>query len=244
MTLIAARFKNGLPLLFGDILVTSQRKTSEHPLELPLHGKTYESMTGDYAPYPVLLRQKILLINDHLAVGVTGSEQHINDFLRELTYGFSKDRSKEDLEHFLSKFKSLPSSSLGYIIIMTIPKLGVFAKATDHRRSQDGAHSWVAGSGAESYKYEDEILNKDFQNTVAIGSTAVLAETIQLLISLLCREFISLTSISKSWGAGFEIVVANGGKLEKTDCVCVLLKFWDVLPRIFGRTIRCDRQAV
>jgi hypothetical protein len=104
MTLIAAtRRLEGIPVLFGDLLLTAPAKTgmsSFHPIQPGVAARLPQDR-GRRIPGAA---RKAILINDHLAVGWAGSYFSAGTVLKSLLrkFGSSKHVDYADLESFLS----------------------------------------------------------------------------------------------------------------------------------------------
>ena len=83
MTLIACTLNYGYPVLLGDILMTSDKKGDEIHIPTFLKG-VEEFLPNTHEGFPILLRQKIYIINDFLCVALGGDMHEMKLFLDDL----------------------------------------------------------------------------------------------------------------------------------------------------------------
>ena len=120
----------GAPVLAGDMLLSVPGPNAYTDLRLPSHPNGI-TIPADVIPghLPILMRRKVFVVNEHLAVGAAGSAIHVQTFLSDLTQGF-RGRStftRSELIGFLDQYGSSEDGQ------ETLEQIGVLilARATD-----------------------------------------------------------------------------------------------------------------
>ena len=230
MTLIANTSNYNCDILIGDILMTSDTRGQEVSIPAFIGGVDDQLPKGQIY-YPHSLRQKIYIIEDQIAIGFAGYESEIKHFFEDIRMFFKyKQVTLENLKAFLNDYDLTSfSNSASYILIAE--------KVEDITALQSCTIGpWTNGT---SLTYENIIAcgtgAGDFIKAAA-GSTIVFGEgdtnhlhqTIALnyvlLIKILGNERLSLETIKKYWGAGFEMIYYDGSKFKKVDDITFL--FW------------------
>ena len=106
MTLAACfRFKDGTPYLLGDALISQQLPSSN--FDLPSNSNIIAEAEYEGVLVPTRLKQKIILLSDHLAFGWSGDWSECAALIREASNEFASDEVKgDDVTAFLESNKN------------------------------------------------------------------------------------------------------------------------------------------
>ena len=148
----------GLPVLAGDMLISTAGSRSFTDLKLPSHPDGIVIPSNPIPDYvPIKMRRKIFIINDHLAVGAAGSVMHIRMFIDHLQDCFS-DRTNfagDEIKGFLNEYAG---STEGRDVFDQIHFV-VLVEASDWRGSL--SRGWPTGT---------DVISNRFGKVIAIGS--------------------------------------------------------------------------
>jgi len=230
MTLIANTSNYNCDILIGDILMTSASRNREVGIPVFLGGVD-QHLPNDQTFYPYSLRQKIYVVQDQLAIGFAGYESEIKPFFEDIRIFFRyREATSHHLRSFLEEYDFNGfGNSAAYILLAEKDENG-----TTIQHCTIG--SWIngnsltyeevraCGSGAEDFLAEaaESLISSGEENVNFIHQTIALNYT--LLIKILGKERLSLETIKKYWGAGFEMIYYDGNKFKKVDDITFL--FW------------------
>ncbi|WP_153040882.1 hypothetical protein [Pseudovibrio sp. Ad13] len=225
-------------MLVSDMLISGLETENSSDLKLPDHisgvDKTFPKGSGFV---PLRLKRKLFIINDNLAVGLSGSFLHMRSFLDDLRERNRVHRlvTSEDMHQFIDEYVRSPH---GAITLKEITALALL-------QERHGCNYFVLGDKArESCSTTD---TKGFGNVLSIGSGqqsvldevaridkynfiqpnthgmkvdrfhAALAKVLALLSQL--NKLDSLTSkyLLEYWGGGYEVIYYNGKKFQFLD---------------------------
>lgn len=214
----------GLPVLFGDLLVSRPSDGGETKFRTPTVGEISKAGEG---LKPTGLCQKLTVINDGLAVGWAGSRwaaaavvQHLFEEIGD------RETNLAELAQFFTDLD--PAEKRGLQVVGLVREgntIGSFDLGASRFSSPIG-NVRVAGSGANDLKsYIDNCEPFSYSD-----SFNPLLKTIGSALGMtgytLGREFTNLDSLmNKLYGAGFEVVSYEGGKLQKIGDLTYL--FWN-----------------
>jgi hypothetical protein len=227
MTLIAGFFKNGVPIIMGDLLV-SDNDQSEKILTLPSVGEISKQNFSDGQYSPSHLCQKALLLSSKLSICWAGNKRYASCFVKEIIKNnLHKNPSYDALQTLYNEIVETDNfsiiglyrdgtemrifdfNSLPVLDLITNPEFGYF-KATG------------SGYGAllETMPNLKMNISSGDPNKLEQGiSTALLLSS-----SLLSQELMTRSSLQELFGVGYEIIHPLGSGLNKfTDISYV---FW------------------
>lgn len=220
MTLVSAFMIGEHPYLVGDFLISSSAST-KNSLSLPTSKRlTFEALlTGQ--PVPTGLRQKIVILSDHLAIGWSDSMIDARSLIREISEEFTDlELSGDEVVAFL-KGKESEYSNVNLV--------GVCKK--DNRRYIfyfNGAlkishpvlkNFYAIGSGSPIFA--------NYSQTIPISAedhTQSTLSIVSMMGALLGEELRSQSTLLNNFGGGFEIIYHDGKQFKKFDETTYL--FW------------------
>lgn len=234
MTLIAGFFRDGCPILMGDLLVSDADK-SDKEFVFPTVGKVSKRDISNGNYNPSHLCQKAILISPRLAICWANKKIYATSFIKEIINANAHINPSHEL---LSAIYN-DIDGQGNISIIGIYRNGIEMRIFDFE-------SWpvdplypgfryfkAAGSG---YATLLDIIPKlgmgapsgDLNKLERGISTAVHFST-----SLLSQEIISQLSLKELFGVGYEIVHPLGANLAKFANLTYV--FWTAAEEVSGR---------
>ena len=194
---------------------------------------------------PIRMRRKTFIVNDHMAAGASGSEQHISMFMADLFKEFRHRStfSQSDIETFFDQYRS---SSRGSEVLENAGVI-VLTEATDRT-------GWVVAGQA----IHKRVLSQRLGGVVAIGSGASniveqagkdyhfgmsqppeggakfpefnsLALNLHLLANMYWKEFTSLKNIFDGWGGAYDLIYQDSTKtFRHLNDYTIVLRLFDV----------------
>ena len=239
----------GAPVLAGDMLISVSGPIAYTDLRLPSHPNGI-AVPSDVIPshLPILMRRKVFVVNDHLAVGVAGSVFHAPNLVSDLSREF-RDRSeftRDELTGFLERYGSNEDGQ------ETLEQTGalVLAKATD----------WQ-GSLTKRLLNERKVVTRRFGRAIAIGTGTdsvieqiqrldnetewgsaqppdgarrfpefdTLAQNLILLGHLYWKEFTSQGNVFDAWGGAYDLIYQDpDGHFRYLDEYTIVLRLLDM----------------
>ena len=225
MTMIATTIKNGVPLILGDILISSP--------QLPAHF-LLPTLFDDVIPYlpattdyPVDLRQKIYLLAPHVCAAFAGTVAHIKPFLEDVAMycRYHPNIRAVDLQAYVQQYVTtnpLRDVTMQILVIdkmegishLPIKKAGLWETGT----SELVGDITAAGSGTEEFIAMAELEANVLHAVEAsqLHEQAILAN-VTLIARILAQERAVLTTVQQYWGAGFEVAYVENGTFRKLD---------------------------
>ena len=215
----------GLPVLAGDMLISTSGPRSFTDLKLPSHPEGIV-IPSDPVPrnIPIKMRRKIFVINDHLVVGAAGDVISIRTFIQHLIDAFG-DRpifASQEVKEFLNGYAS---STRGRDVFDQIHFV-LLVEAQDWRGSF--TRGWPAGTdvfsdrfgkviaiGSGSERIIDQIRRLD---RYATGSAQPeggdekfpefkpLQANLALLANVYWKELISPGNVFQAWGGAYDLI--------------------------------------
>ena len=239
----------GAPVLAGDMLLSVPGRNAYTDLRLPSHPNGI-SIPSDVIPghLPILMRRKVFIVNEHLAVGAAGSVIHVQTFISDLTRGF-RGRSTftgAELTGFLDQYGS---SEYGQ---ETLEQIGVLilARATDWNGSltkglfnqrnvvtQRFGRAIAIGSGSNSIIEQIQRLDNETEWGSAqppdgprqFPEFNTLAQNLTLLGHLYWNEFTSQANVFDAWGGAYDLIYQDSnGHFQYLDEYTIVLRLLDV----------------
>lgn len=211
----------GAPVLAGDMLVSVPGPNAYTDLRLPSHPNGI-AVPSDVIPgyLPILMRRKVFIVNERLAVGVAGMATHARSFIRDLTRDF-RDRNaftRSELTGFLDQYGSSEDGreALEQIGVLVLARAtdwnGSLTKGLFNQRKEVTRRFGTAiaiGTGSDSVIEEIQRLDNDTKWGSAqppdearrFPEFDTLAHNLILLGRLYWKEFTSQANVFDAWVA-------------------------------------------
>jgi hypothetical protein len=233
MTLIATTLNKGVPILLGDLLITS--KTPLKAITLPTNNdpnnQSYLKAFKDKIFTPIGLYQKLYIIKQNLCVALAGDVNEMKAFLKEMNLRFSYFEEYEiDENKIIGFMKDIDVDknfkNCAFVIMILQPRND---QETSLKRIFYPKHLWqhvksnlfdtVSACGSGSADFIKYIKKKDidpYKTDTEIGTiNSGIMPNIGLIAELLAVERITFKTLLQSWGGGFETILCNGATFMK-----------------------------
>lgn len=233
MTMIACTLNIAMPVLVGDLLISSDYK--QETFELPvLSEDVMQYLSKDADVHPILLRQKLYILKKNVCVAFAGDVVNIRKFLEDIRiYCNVKDEiTMQDMNDFMMQHIDNPSwKTICFIILISerhkdFINVGRFTHGEWlTTNSQLFGETWATGSGADDFM---NVVAESVQmiSNCAIDSPDYVIQLHLVMISrLLANERKTLNSVRKHWGAGFEMIYFDGKEFKKPEEITYLINY-------------------
>lgn len=229
MTLIAALTAGGLPVMVGDIVISSS-DAIQSIKNMPTWHAEDSNVQVSKAKRIVGLRQKLVLISDRLCVAWAGSANQADEaieFLRAHDSQGALDSPIDALQAKLAEHRFSKLKLICFSIENGIIRVNSNFPAYDIGRFKNVL---IEGSGRNTFYDLVRRASLEDKPTQPLGAITMAA-------SLMCRQMFNAKGLEEGWGGGFEYVVWEDGKLRKIDNIMYLL--WEFYEHEPGRYTAC-----
>ena len=239
----------GVPVLAGDMLLSVPGPNAYTDLRLPSHPNGI-TIPPDVIPshLPILMRRKVFVVNEHLAVGAAGSATHVQTFLGDITQGF-RGRStftRSELTGFLDQYGSSEDGQetleqVGVLILARAKDWnGSLTKGLFNQRNvvtQRFGRAIAIGSGSDSIIEQIQRLDNETEWGSAqppdgprqFPEFNTLAQNLILLGHLYWNEFTSQANVFDAWGGAYDLIYQDSnGHFQYLDEYTIVLRLLDV----------------
>lgn len=224
MSLIACTLNYGVPVIIGDLLISSAETVGE--IVLPTSHLDQELL--DDNPYkPIALNQKVYIPHRNLCVALAGNVGEMEEFLRELKTRckYFENIKEEHLQQFFSDIDlGVNFTKVAFFMLYVeehandqkmIKYLSYPKDIWSYENSEAFQAAHACGSGKKQFLYqiterayvESSTSNGDIMHTVATN--------ISLMTRLLAIETVTPAHVLKNWGGGYEMAIYNRDRFEK-----------------------------
>lgn len=233
------------PALAGDMLISVPEPAANTDLKLPSQPNGIIVPPTELPDYvPIGMRRKIFIVNDHLAVGASGSALHIERFLGRV-FEELHDRTnftRYEVEDFFNRLISGPE---GREVLEQVGLL-VSANATDWKGwivagkaarkqvfSQHLGPVVAIGSGANSVVEEARRgylwgRGQAYANSSILSELDSLVLNLHLLAKLYWREFSSPERVFDAWGGAYDLIYHDSNnRFRYVDDYTIFLRRFD-----------------
>ncbi len=225
MTLIAKFSVNGVPLLVGDVLVSSDAITGRETT-LPLVGDINKVIADHGLRFEVGFKQKVNLIGERLAVAWSGPMMQAERALRALSAISTRNNpTSDDIRRALEAIDNEAIDRLCLIGLLHRDTVGTdvevhhFAMGIQPIEQAGLGRVFAAGTGRAAFL---ALLQKSDWTNSGSGNHYQVAHA--LLGGLTNEEYRTGRTIMDRWGGGFEAITFQEGRFEKIGDV--LHTFW------------------
>lgn len=234
MTLIACTINFKMPFLIGDLLISSTalRENFIFPANAAL---VPEEQWKEMTLKPVAFHQKIYVLSENVCVAFAGDFDQIRRLLIELRIRCRvlPNISQDQMFSFLNEYnleENFFESSLFMMIIerdensnVTIQTIRYPTSFWSEAESPDYGTVYASGSGKGEFL--TQVLS--WGKTQLEGEPGDLPRTIRLNMAMITRlitvERISLYTLKKNWGGGFEGLYSNGRTFVKLEKFAIVI---------------------
>jgi hypothetical protein len=231
MTMIAFTTNNRIPVILGDILISSPQ--SNENFVIPTLGEDvvqYLSPNPDY--YPIQLQQKIYILNENVCIAFSGFVKSFKKLLEDLRIycRVNEHIDASKIENFLNQRVGDPEwKDYSFIILLAnrdeeninlgIVKHGQWIMTTNPAISP----IYASGSGCEDFVREVLDPAKIVMARPDDDPENDLIRNVLMITKILSRERAQLHTINKHWGAGFEMIYYTSRRFEKVDNIVYVI---------------------
>jgi len=238
MTLIALTVNNGYtaehgyPVLIADILISSPDGDECMPTPTYINGAK-RIFSDNKSLKPFGLNQKLYVINDRLCVALGGNLIQMERFLKRLKALYSSiDFDDDDLWRFVDEFSRDEGRGMIAIVLKSkavaegefdfqVRCIGLYNE--NLVKSRLYGNVIAGGSGAPQFL---EFIQSDTKFFTDITDTdAFLAANQSLIAHFLGLEISNAETLSKYWGAGYEMIAFENGRFVKLKEYTVVLLY-------------------
>lgn len=226
MTLIASFNWGGIPILVGDIMLSSQSATQGLD-ELPTALNLPATSLGSSAGHVVGAAQKIFIPHPHVALAWAGSALKARIFCKEIRSALHQRRSAaKAVQAFLRQY---PQQDLPDQLIMLWKEQEYFAQVT-HGTAPfplDPLESLTIGGSGQSYFFERITRRTDEMARMQPDPFVAVALGIDICTSATLKQYLLQLGISDGWGGGFEIATFSRDRFRKIGNIHITPYLWD-----------------
>ena len=243
MTLIAAMTGQGLPVLMGDLLLSSPKRVAQATTNVPTIGDVAE-LFAESQRVPTGLCQKLCILDDRLAIGWSGGHMAARTVMNELKAHLASGRATpEELEALLGGMEEIRRGQVDLVGLL-VHDDRVLSFGSRRARLFNSSYGTVraAGTGASAL----ESLANSMKLTRMSESTNPLIAPILAFVGMsggmIAEELRTAKSLQNYYGGGFELVTYNRGRLEKLDDITYV--FWTANEETDGWNISPPRAVI
>lgn len=235
MTMIATTENHGIPIILGDLLISSKTKLKEFILP-SLSEDIMDYLSDDSSLHPIYLAQKIYILKENICIAFTGSLQIFKQFLEDIVI-FCRVHENVDavkVQDFLINYKlTATHEELSFCIYIAelegdhIKMSRLFHGNWLKTTSSIFGEVMTSGSGAGDFVNETQQNNSLILSHTKGTAGYALQTNIILLCKMLAAERATLSTVKKHWGAGFEMVYLSKDKFLKMDNIAYIINHSD-----------------
>lgn len=234
MTLIAAINVGNIPVLLGDILLTSDHQ-SGIPTTTPLVHNASQHLTGASV---VGFCQKIVVPHKHICFAWAGKFSAARALHRELeqTIQDKENISAIDISQVLSRWQGTDRNAFSYVAYwIDAGRLHLSSNFASRNLNNIPAVR-VVGSGIQHFMdHAEQIFAYDVHGTESAYEIAV-NRAFSYIAQAATDEIERAEGIAKRWGGGFEVAALSQEGFSKVDKILWLR--WEVIGRPDGLVLR------
>lgn len=234
MTLIASTLNFKIPFLLGDLLISSSEATKSK--QLPTNTIDITQYLDTNSSLAIGLYQKIYIINANVAIALAGIVSEMTEFLKEFTIrcSYYDPIDEAGIRKFVEDY-DVPNKftkSAFFILLMkpdgsriSVKQFWSPSKLWKTTKSDIFEEVYACGTGAEDFLHhtseQQEVkASSDKGNILRAVST-----NLGLIAKLLAVERISLHTLKKNWGGGFETICFDGKSFVKIDEIAYVINY-------------------
>ena len=225
MTLIAGFFKDGCPILIGDILLSNTDKSNKE-LVFPSIGKISNEHLSKGEYKPTSFCQKVNLLSPRLAIAWAGREYYAKSFMQEvISANLHNNPSQSSLGEIFDRIGKGKISVIGLYRNEKEMRLFDFDAISIDPPVPNFEWFKAKGSGYSlisniAQNLGNRVIFSGQPNKLHIG----ISVAAQIIMGLLSKEILTFLPLQNMFGAGYEILHPLGEGLAKFSGLTYL--FW------------------
>lgn len=214
MTMIACTMNQAAPVIIGDLLISDSIKPDKFIIPV-LSEDVLQYLSAESEFHPICLYQKIYIVKSNVCIAFAGQVFYIKQFLEDISI-FCKAHeivNSEKMKEFLEQHENADSWKYFSFLILVgdredgQPGVGRFMHG--HWMAVESkifGEVLAAGSGS-MYFLKETKGNVKVRTQFLPGDIGyALQVNIIMICKLLASERLTLDSVKKYWGAGFEMI--------------------------------------
>jgi hypothetical protein len=226
MTLIAYTLNYKKPFILGDLLISSPN--AKESIQLPTNTININEYLEQRNSYATGLYQKIYVINENVAIALAGNVSEITKLLEEfiIRCSYFNPIDEKGIRTFIEEYdlgKNFAESAF-FIMLMIKEENSISVKQFWSPKelwkvsdSEVFEEVHACGSGAADFLHNAS-EQQTFEASFEKGNIhRAIAANFSFIAKILAVERVSLHTIKKSWGGGFETIVFDGNSFIKLD---------------------------
>lgn len=223
MTVIFHTNANNIPTLLGDLLISGTE--DQDTLKLPGHREGITDIFPKGSGFvPIKIKRKVFIINDHIAVGISGTLVHMRAFIKDLKEKFHtmSSNSFSEIHEFINIYsnnehgRNVLQNIHALILLNTSEKTYFFVagekakKNCSEKFSNLFGESIAIGSGQKTVL--DEIERVGNYQIIGLKGDPIyqaLVKNLTVLSQIHQIDSLSGKSLIEYWGGGYEMIYLN-----------------------------------
>lgn len=234
MTLIASTLNYKRPFLLGDLLISS--RGAKKSIQLPTNTIDVTQYLDTNSSLAVDLYQKIYIINKNVAIALAGRVSEMTKFLKEFTIrcSYYDPIDEAGIRKFIEDYDLSNNfkESAFFILLMqpdgNLISVKQFWSPKDlwkTTKSEIFEEVYACGTGADDFLHHT-YEQQEFEASSEKGDILrAISANLGFIAKLLAIERVSLHTIKKNWGGGFETICFDGNSFIKIDEIAYVINY-------------------
>jgi hypothetical protein len=231
MTLIACTLNYKRPFIVGDLLISSPK--AKKSIQLPSNKININEYLEPRNSYATGLYQKIYVINQNVAIALAGNVSEMTKLLKEfiIRCSYFDPIDEKGIRTFIEEYDidSNFADSAFFIMLMVNDESSISVKQFwwpndlwKKSESEVFEEVYACGTGADDFIYNAS-EQQTFEASAENGNIyRAIATNFAFIAKLLAIERVSLYTINKNWGGGFETIIFGGNSFLKLDQIAYI----------------------
>ena len=234
MTLIASTLNYKRPFLIGDLLISPRGATKS--IQLPTNTIDVTQYLDTNSFLAVDLYQKIYIISKNVAIALAGIVTEMTEFLKEFTIrcSYYDPIDEASIRKFIEEydFSTKFTKSAFFILLMqqdgnmiSVKQFWSPKELWKTTKSEIFEEVYACGTGKDDFLHHTS-EQQEFEASSGKGDILrAISANLGFIAKLLAVERVSLHTIKKSWGGGFETICFDGNSFIKIDEIAYVINY-------------------
>ncbi len=234
MTLIASTLNYKRPFLLGDLLISSRGATKS--IQLPTNTIDVTQYLDTNTSLAVDLYQKVYIINKNVAIALAGVVTEMTEFLKEFTIrcSYYEPIDEAGIRKFIEEYDYLTKFKKSAFFILLMKPEGNMISVKQFwspkelwktTKSEIFEEVYACGTGADDFLHHT-YEQQEFEASCEKGDILrAISANLGFIAKLLAIERVSLHTIKKNWGGGFETICFDGNSFIKIDEIAYVINY-------------------